>query len=93
MNGHSFASKKEAQRYVELLILQNSHQISNLELQPKFPFIINGKKVCTYIADFRYLDKNNIEIVEDVKGFKTPVYKIKKKLLLVLYPDINFKEV
>ena len=53
--------------------------------------IVNGKpkekeytieRKCTYKADFVYVDKTGKTIVEDVKGFRTEVYKIKKKLLL-----------
>ena len=93
IDGISFASKKEATRYCQLCLLQKSKLISNLTLQPKFPFIINGIKVCSYIADFKYIDNNGVEVVEDVKGYRTPVYKLKKKLLLALYKGINFKEI
>jgi len=45
------------------------------------------------VADFQYFDVPTSKIiVEDVKGMKTEVYKIKKKLLLWRYPDINFIE-
>lgn len=93
IDGISFASKKEAARYCQLCLLQKLKLISNLTLQPKFPFIINGTKVCSYIADFKYIDNNGVEVVEDVKGYRTPVYKLKKKLLLALYKGINFKEI
>ena len=47
----------------------------------------------TYIADFVYYDKGLAgDIVEDCKGMKTDVYRLKKKLLLSRYPDINFIE-
>ena len=94
VDGITFASKKEAKRYQELKLLQKAGKIKELELQPKFPMIINCAKICTYIADFRYYD-NDIKdfIVEDVKGIRLPVYKIKKKLLLALYPGIIFKEI
>ena len=43
----------------------------------------NGKAVpaVTYVADFTYLE-NGQYVVEDFKGMKTDVYKLKKKLLL-----------
>lgn len=50
------------------------------------------EKQCTYKADFAYIDKDGNKIVEDVKGIKTEVYKIKKKLMLEKY-GIRIKEV
>lgn len=85
VDGIRFASKKEAARYKELLILKAAGEIYNLALQTKFPIVINGIKVCTYISDFTYFHKGlNIPVVEDVKGIKTPVYRLKKKLMLAV---------
>ncbi len=75
-----FASKKEAKRYTELKLLFKANQIQNLELQPPLDFIIDGKKIFTYRPDFIYFE-NGKRIVEDVKGMKTPVYRLKKKLI------------
>ena len=58
---------------------------------PKFPIEVCGKKICTYIADFMYHENGN-KIIEDVKGVKTSVYRIKKKLTEAIY-DITIKEV
>ena len=44
-----------------------------------------------YIADFVYYDKNGKLVVEDFKGFKTDLYKLKKKLMKYIY-DIDIKE-
>lgn len=82
---HNFASKKEAARYQELKLLQAAGEISGLELQPKFPLKVDGVLVCNYIADFRYRDRRNGDTIEDVKGVRTPVYKIKKRLFEILY--------
>lgn len=54
--------------------------IKNLQLQPKFPFIYNGKKIFTYIADFSYIDEFGTHII-DVKGVETPIFRLKKKLI------------
>ena len=90
----TFDSKKEANRYQELKLLQIQNLIKDLVLQPEYPLVVNNKKVCTYRADFCYYDNElNKIVVEDVKGLKTPVYRLKKKLLLALYTDINFKEI
>ena len=99
IDGHKFDSKAEAKRYSELKILAQAGAIKNLELQPRFelqePFMCDGKKYrkIEYIADFAY-SENGKMIVEDVKGMKTDVYKLKKKLFLKQYGDeLTFKEV
>lgn len=44
------------------------------------------ERECVYIADFGYYDKKkNTYVVEDCKGFKTPDYLIKRKLMLYTY--------
>ncbi len=92
-NGETFDSRKEAARYRELLLLEKAGKISNLRRQVKFELLPkqtdeNGKcieKACTYKADFVYRDNElNREIVEDVKGMRTDVYKIKRKLMLYM---------
>lgn len=90
VDGIRFASKREAKRYEELKLLIRIGQISDLELQPKFDIIVNEIKICRYIADFRYKE-NGSTIIEDVKGFKTPVYKLKKKLMFA-YHGISINE-
>lgn len=86
VDGVRFASKREAQRYFELKMRLLAREITDLELQPKFPVEVRGKKVCTYIADFQYRE-NGVLVVEDVKSpaTKTPVYRLKKKLCEALY--------
>jgi len=84
VDGITFASRKEAKRYTELKLLELAGEISRLELQPRYDITINGVKVCTYVADFRYFGKAK-QIVEDCKGFKTPLYRLKSKLVRALY--------
>ena len=92
VNGIKFDSKKEAARYVQLTILLKHGKITNLELQPKFDLMVNGTKCGFYKADFRYIDEEKNEtIIEDVKGMKTPVYNLKKKLIKAIY-DIDIFE-
>lgn len=85
IDGIRFASKHEATRYQELKIMQRCGEVSSLELQPKFPIRVNDVLVCTYFADFRYINAENREIVEDAKGFRTDVFKLKKKLVKACY--------
>lgn len=92
VDGFEFQSKAEAARYSQLKLLQKTGHIRGLELQPAFPVVIGGKKVCTYRADFAYFDREE-RVVEDVKGCKTPLYKLKKKLVEALYPGVVIREV
>jgi hypothetical protein len=92
VEGIIFDSKKEANRYLELKLLEKAGQIKDLELQPKFELLPtvrrNGKtyRKCTYIADFKYFDiKESKYIVEDVKGFKTKEFRLKEKMFVAKY--------
>ena len=82
VDGITFHSKKEAHAYSELKIREKHGEIGEIELQPKFSIDINGVHVCNYIADFRFVDyRDNSTVVMDVKGMKTQVYRLKKKLM------------
>lgn len=94
-----FDSIKEKNRYIQLRLLEKAGEIKDLELQKTFilqpSFKKNGTtyRAITYKADFTYLDlRTNKNVVEDTKGFKTEVYKIKKKLFEYVYPDLELKE-
>ena len=102
VDGIIFDSKKEAKRYTELKILEKAGKIRDLKLQPKFELIptlrIEGYKtmpITVYKADFEYMEQETGKfIVEDVKGFKTDVYKLKKKMFLYRYSGVyEFREV
>ena len=99
---NGYDSKREAKRAAELKLLEKAGVISHLqeqvayELIPSQYRIVNGKKKCIeraikYIADFQYVENGNT-VVEDAKGFRTEVYRIKKKLMLYFH-DIQIKEV
>lgn len=98
-DGIIFDSKKEAQRYAELKLLERVGKIKNLKRQVPFTLIPkildqNGKviqRACKYYADFVY-QLNGKLVVEDVKGVRTQVYKIKKKLMLYQH-NIIIKEI
>lgn len=83
-DGLSFDSQKEKKRYGQLKMLLRAKLISELELQARFPILVNGVKICTYIADFKYIRDRKL-VAEDTKGFRTPVYRLKKKLVEAIY--------
>lgn len=84
VDGIRFDSKKEASRWVTLKLMQMACQITELERQVKYELIPkqDGERACTYLADFRYFTKEGKRIIEDCKGMRTEVYRIKRKLLL-----------
>lgn len=84
--GIQFDSIKELRRYQELILLEHAGHIRDLELQPRYNLVVNGQRIGYYKADFRYCDvaTGNL-VVEDVKGVRTAVYRLKKKLVKALY--------
>lgn len=100
IDGITFDSRLEANRYCELKLLYQAGEITQLRLQPEFELIPafrkNGKayRKTVYRADFMYFDnKTGKYIVEDTKGFKTDIYKLKRKLFEHQYPDLTITEV
>ena len=94
---HGFDSKKEERRYRELKIMEAAGMIQDLKCQVPYMLIpsqyIGGKcveRAVTYKADFVYKMDGKL-VVEDCKGFKTPDYIIKRKLMLHVY-GIRVKE-
>jgi len=84
VDGITFDSQAEATRYGVLKVIQSAGLIADLRLQVPYQITVNGKKVCRYVADFVYIE-NGKEVVEDVKGMKTPVYNLKKKLMEAVF--------
>lgn len=92
VDGIKFKSIWESERYKILKAAEASGKISNLRLQVRYRIEINRVKICDYIADFVYNDLtrvdifgNAIEVVEDAKGFETPYFKLKKKLMRAVH--------
>lgn len=87
LDGYTFDSIKERRRYLQLVMMQKAGEISELEVHPKFRLDVEGKKVCTYTADFRYKNRDGETVVEDVKSAptRTQAYRLKKKLMEAVY--------
>lgn len=83
VTGFVFDSKKEFHRWCELRILEKAGKISGLSRQVSFELIPKqtGERAVNYVADFTYYENGEF-IVEDCKGYKTDIYRLKKKLLL-----------
>jgi len=96
--GMKFDSLKEMRWYANLENMQKLGRISELQRQVEFVLIETFKledktyRKTKYIADFTYKDKNGKYHVVDTKGFRTPEYKLKKKLMAWKY-GIEIEEV
>lgn len=92
----TFDSKKEAERYDALMLLQKAGEIRGLKLQVRYclqeaytTFEGDRVKSIDYIADFVYERRTApdsydqrywLPVVEDVKGMRTREYAVKAKL-------------
>jgi hypothetical protein len=94
-NGMMFDSKKEADFAKNLESRKHAHElnerVTRVEYQVAYPITAKNKVVSHYFADFRITYADLHQEVVDVKGMKTPVYKLKKKLVEALH-DIKIIE-
>lgn len=99
IDGITFDSQREGDYYCELKMLRMAGEVIDFErqvtfeLQPKFKHFGKTERAIKYIADFVVHYKDGRTVVVDVKGDKTDVYRIKRKMLLYKHPDMIFEEV
>mgnify|MGYP003640629088 FL=1 len=102
LDGYTFDSIAEAKHYQHTLLPRfKAGEITHLEVHPRIKCIVDGDLICTYIADFSFIDRSEISpqggvgclVYEDVKGFKTDVYKLKKKLVEACYKGTKIIEI
>ncbi len=95
IDGITFDSKLEADRYSQLKLLEKAGKITGLEYHKKFVIIPKSRygSDVYYEADFFYFE-NGAPIVEDTKSCitTTALYKLKKRLLAETH-GITIKEV
>ena len=87
VDGITFDSKAEADRYCELKMLQAAGKISGFDIQPSF--VLDGG--VRYRPDFIVCDRGGHIWVEDVKGVETQVFRIKRKLWETQYPWMELR--
>lgn len=89
IDGITFDSKKEGQRYSQLKMLEKAGLISDLRLQVPFelapPVMIKGRRKppLRYFADFRYIEDGQT-VIEDCKSDitrKDSTYRVKIHLM------------
>lgn len=96
VDGITFDSRREADRYIVLKSMEEDGAIENLRRQVRYELVpafdVDGKhyRPIFYVADFAYRE-NGKEVVEDVKGMRTDVYRLKSKLFAKRY-DMSIKE-
>lgn len=94
VDGHTFDSTGEAEAYRVLKLWERSGSIRFLELQPQFKLQekAKGRRAIWYRADFSFFDviQNRWRVV-DYKGFKTPVFRLKMKLMAEKFPEVNIE--
>ncbi len=94
--GIRFDSKAELRRYEQLRMLQLSGAITDLTVHPRYELLpartIDGKRerAVRYEGDFSYTEGGRI-VCEDVKGYETAVFRLKRRLFLDRYPDIELR--
>lgn len=97
--GHKHDSKREAHRCDQLHEMFASGLIADLQIQPQFWFVIDGRQLkhrngrrVGYQADFAY-QENGQQIVEDAKGFAARDWPLRRAIFEALFPNYNLREV
>jgi hypothetical protein len=69
LDGITFDSKREAAYYAELKLRERAGEVSEVELQPRFPLMVGSEVIGSYRADFKFWDnRENKQRVVDIKG-------------------------
>ena len=96
IDGYIFDSRAEGARYLELALMEKAGVIQELTVHPAYVLepraTVNGHKLraITYVADFSYLEDGQ-RVVEDCKGYATPVFRLKENLFRRRHPDLDFR--
>lgn len=91
IDGIKFDSKREAQRYTELKLLERAGEITDLKLQPRYylendhiKVVGRNKHPLFYTADFEYIEKGE-RVIEDVKGMITQASSLRMAVFAAIY--------
>lgn len=85
--GYTYASRKEAMYARDLDLLLKGKQIAGWDRQAVFSLDVNNKHICNYIVDFVVTTNDGKLELHEVKGYRTPVFNIKWKLIQAIYGD------
>lgn len=91
----NFDSAGEARRYAELVLLERGKVISDLKRQVPIKLHLCGAPICydngrqaSLVVDFAYVE-NGRRVLEDFKGFETPVSKLKRAIVRAMGIEVR----
>ncbi|HYF54665.1 MAG TPA: DUF1064 domain-containing protein, partial [Salinarimonas sp.] len=88
------ASKLEAKKLAELVLLEKAGAINNLEFHPVYKLSVAGKPICKYVADASFFEMpGHRAVVLEVKGYETEAWKLKAKMFRAMYPTSELRVV
>jgi hypothetical protein len=88
IDGMTFDSRAEHKRYEQLRLMALAGAIRNLQVHMRYPIDVADIRICVYVSDFDYdvVEGAGLRhVVEDVKGVRTPAYKLKRALMKAVY--------
>jgi len=88
-NGTLYDSKKEAAYAQELDLRIKAGELKSWDRQVRISIDVNGKHICNYFIDFVLYHTDGLKEYVEVKGFETPVWRLKWKLFEALYNEIE----
>jgi len=89
LDGIKFSSKKEAKYYLELKLRKSAGDVLFFLMQ--VPFRLPGG--VKYVCDFAVFKSNGEVDFIDVKGFRTAMYSLKRKMVEEIYAPVKIVEV
>lgn len=90
-NGIAYDSRREMQHAMELDLLLKTGVVTKIERQMWVPLVVDGHAICSIVVDFRVTYQDGRVLYEEVKGFDTAIWKLKRKLFTALYPELEYK--
>lgn len=85
--GRSYHSKLEASYAQDFDTLLKAGKLKEVTPQYKIPLSVNGYRICNYYVDFRLIWADDTEELVEIKGFSTPLFQLKWKLLEAIYSE------
>lgn len=92
-DGMHYDSKLESRVGWELEMRMKAGEIKSIERQVWIPLVVNGKKICSYVADFVVTMPDDTQQIYEAKGLMMPVAALKLKLVEALRPDLKLNVV
>lgn len=90
-NGVIYDSKREAKHAMELDILKAAGRVLKIERQIPFELRVNDRKVCKIVIDFRVTWHTGDVVLQEIKGYATKDWIIKRKLFEALHPELKYE--